>query len=72
MLKDLKTRWWGVTILLLLNFYVLGLYSEYIINREVWKEVQIIVTLGVLVMIVYSIKLVVNFIYNLLKEKEND
>ena len=63
---------WGVTILTIVYFYVIGLYAEYIISREVMKEVQIVFTLGVLVYTIYMVKLGYNFIYNYLKEKQND
>jgi hypothetical protein len=46
MLKSLKTKWWGVALLSLINLYVIGLFSEYIISREVIKEIQIVLTLG--------------------------
>lgn len=72
MLKSLTTKWWGVTILSLINLYLIGLFSEYILNREVMKEIQIVLTLGVLVGVVYNIKLIVNFIYNYLKGEKND
>lgn len=72
MLKSLTTKWWGVAILSLINLYLIGLFSEYIISREVMKEVQIVLTLGVLVGIVYNIKLIVNFFYNYLKQQKND
>ena len=72
MLKNLTTKWWGVTILSLINLYLIGLFSEYILNREVMKEVQLVLTLGVLVSTVYVIKLIVNFIYNYLKQEKND
>ena len=72
MLKSLTTKWWGVTILSLINLYLIGLFSEYIISREVMKEVQIVLTLGVLIGIVYNIKLIVNFFYNYLKQQKND
>jgi hypothetical protein len=68
MIKSLTTKWWGVTILSLINLYLIGLISEYIFSREAIKEVQIILTLGVLVSTIYSIKLIVNFIYSYLKK----
>jgi hypothetical protein len=34
------------------------------------EEVQIVLTLGVLVYTIYTIKLIVNFIYNYLKEEK--
>jgi hypothetical protein len=67
MLKSLTTKWWGVSILSLINLYLIGLFSEYILSREVMKEVQIVLTFGVLVSTIYNIKLIVNFIYNYLK-----
>ena len=70
--KSLTTKWWGVAILSLINLYMIGLFSEYIFSREVMKEVQIVLTLGVLVGIVYNIKLIVNFFYNYLKQQKND
>ena len=63
---------WGVTILTMVYLYVIGLFTEYIISREVMKEVQIVFTLGVLVYTIYMVKLGYNFIYNYLKEKQND
>ena len=72
MFKNLTTTWWGVSILLIINLYIVDLFSEYIINREVMKEVQIVLTLGVLVSSVYVIKLLVNYVYNNLKEKKDD
>ena len=72
MLKSLTTKWWGVTILSLINLYLIELFSEYILSREVIKELQIVLTLGVLVSTVYNIKLIVNLIYNYLKQEKND
>jgi hypothetical protein len=68
MIKSLTTKWWGVTILSLINFYLVGLFSGYIFSREAIKEVQIVLTLGVLVSIIYNIKLIVNFIYTYIKK----
>ena len=67
MLKSFTKKWWGVSILSLINLYVIGLFSEHIINREVLKEIQIVLTLGVLVTTIYTTKLIVSFIYNYLK-----
>jgi Na+/H+ antiporter NhaB len=67
MLKSFTKKWWGVSILSLINLYVIGLLSEYIINREVLKEIQIVLTLVVLVTTIYTTKLIVSFIYNYLK-----
>jgi hypothetical protein len=63
---------WGVTILTIVYLYVINLYTEYIISREVMSEIQIVLTLGVLVYTYYMSKLIYNFIYNNLKEEKND
>jgi hypothetical protein len=63
---------WGVTILTMVYLYVIGLFTEYIISREVMGEVQIVLTLGVLVYTYYMLKLIYIFIHNNLKEKQND
>jgi Na+/H+ antiporter NhaB len=72
MFKNLTTKWWGVSILLTINLYLIGLLSEYIISREVIKEIQIVLTLGVLVSTIYVTKLTINFIHNYLKQEKND
>ena len=72
MIKSLTTKWWGVAIISLINLYLIGLFSEYIFSREVMKEIQIVLTLGVLVSTIYNIKLVINLIYNYLKQEKND
>ena len=72
MIESLTTKWWGVAIISLINLYLIGLFSEYIFSREVMKEIQIVLTLGVLVSTVYNIKLIVNLIYNYLKQEKND
>jgi len=63
---------WGVTILTMVYLYVIGLFAEYIVSREVMKEVQMVLALGVLVYTYYMLKLIYIFIHNNLKEKEND
>jgi hypothetical protein len=51
---------------------VIGLFAEYIVSREVMKEVQIVSALGVLVYTYYMLKLAYNFIHNYLKGEKND
>ena len=63
---------WGGTILTMVYLYVIGLFTEYIISREVMKEVQMVLALGVLVYTYYMLKLIYIFIHNNLKEKQND
>ena len=72
MFKNLTTKWWGVSILLIINLYMIGLLSEYIISREVMGEIQIVLTLGVLVSTIYVTKLTINFIHNYLTQEKND
>jgi Na+/H+ antiporter NhaB len=70
MFKNLTTKWWGVSILLIINLYMIGLLSEYIISREVMEEIQIVLTLGVLVSTIYVTKLTINFIHNYLTQEK--
>jgi Na+/H+ antiporter NhaB len=70
MFKNLTTKWWGVSILLIINLYMIGLLSEYIISREVMGEIQIVLTLGVLVSTIYVTKLTINFIHNYLTQEK--
>ena len=72
MFKKFMLGGWGVTILTMVYLYVIGLFTEYIISREVMKEVQMVLALGVLVYTYYMLKLIYIFIHNNLKEKEND
>jgi hypothetical protein len=72
MLSKLKSTWWGVTILTIVYLYVLDMFFEYIISRDVPTEIIMLLTLGVLVYTYHTIKLTHNFIYNNLKEKQND
>jgi hypothetical protein len=63
---------WGVIILTMIYLSVMGMYFEYIINREVLEVVQLVLTLGVLVYTVYMVKLIINLVYNFIKKEEND
>jgi uncharacterized membrane protein YjjP (DUF1212 family) len=72
MFKKFMLGGWGVTILTMVYLYVIGLFTEYIISREVIKEVQMVLALGVLVYTYYMLKLIYIFIHNNLKEKQND
>ena len=63
---------WGVTILTMVYLYVIGLFTEYIVSREVMKEVQMVLALGVLVYTYYMLKLIYIFINNNLKKTQND
>ena len=73
MLNKLKSTGWGVITLTLLYFCGISLFVEYVISRESVHPLIIIgSTLGVMGCTYYIITLVVNFIYNKLKEKQND
>lgn len=70
MFKNLKTKWWGVTILSLINFLLLNLISEYIFSKKSIVEIQIVLILGVLVSTIYTIKLMISFTYNYFKKNK--
>jgi len=72
MFKKFIFSGWGLFLTLFIYWYVLTAYFEYVINREVAKELQIGSALGVLAYTVFVIKLITNFINNNLNEKQND
>ena len=72
MVKNFMLSGWGVAILTIVYLYVIDLFAEYIISREVMKEVQMVLGLGVLVYTYYMLKLIYIFINNNLKETQND
>jgi uncharacterized BrkB/YihY/UPF0761 family membrane protein len=72
MFNKIKLGGWGVTILVIIHLYIVNLYTEFILSREVSIELQIVSTLGVLVSTYYMFKLIYKFIYNNLKEKKDD
>ena len=72
MVKNFMLSGLGVTVLTLFYLYMIDLFAEYIISREVASEIQIVSTLGVLVYTYYLLKLIYNFIQNNLKQKQND
>jgi hypothetical protein len=72
MVKNFMLSGWGVAILTIVYLYVIDLFAEYIISREVASEIQIVLSLGVLVYTYYLLKLIYNFIQNNLKQKQND
>ena len=72
MFKNFTLSWWGVSILTIVYLYLIELFNEYIISREVASEIQIVLTLGVLVGTYYILKLIYNFIQNNLKQEKND
>ena len=70
MFKKLKENGWVLAILVVINLWSLGIYFEYTINREMIKEVQLVLTLGVLVFTIYVVKLITEFIHNFIKKEE--
>jgi hypothetical protein len=72
MFNKIKLGGWGVIILVIIHLYVVNLYTEFILSREVSIELQSVSTLGVLVSTYYMFKLIYKFIYNNLKEKKDD
>ena len=72
MLKKFMLSWWGVSILTIVYLYLINLFTEYIISREVASEIQIVLTFGVLVYTYYMLKLVYNFIHKSIKKEKND
>jgi hypothetical protein len=72
MIKKFMLSWWGVSILTIVYLYLIELFTEYIISREVASEIQIVLTFGVLVYTYFMLKLIYNFINNNLKQEKND
>ncbi len=72
MFKKFIFSGWGLFLTLFIYWYVLTAYFEYVINREVAKELQIVLAFGVLAYTVFVIRFIVNFTKNNLKEKQND
>ena len=70
MLKRFMFSGFGLFLLTFIYLDVLSLYFEYVINREVAKELQIVLGLGVLTYTVFIVKLIVNLVQNNLKQKE--
>jgi hypothetical protein len=72
MFKTEKLGLWGVIILTTIYLYVINLYFEYIINREVESEIQIVLGLVALSYTIFQIKLIVNKLSNFLKKEEKN
>jgi len=72
MFKTEKLGLWGVIILTTIYLYVINLYFEYIINREVASEIQIVLGLVALSYTIFQIKLIVNKLSNFLKKEEKN
>jgi hypothetical protein len=72
MFKVEKLGVWGVIILTTVYFFVMNMFFEYVINREVYPIVQIWAGLIVLFYTVLMVRLIVNLINNFIKKEEND
>jgi predicted membrane chloride channel (bestrophin family) len=72
MFKTEKLGLWGVILLTTIYLYVINLYFEYIINREVSSEIQIVLGLVALSYTIFQIKLIVNKLSNLFKKEKKD
>jgi hypothetical protein len=73
MFKTEKLGLWGVIILTTIYLYLMNLYFEYILSREVQTEIQIVVSLFALAYTIFQIKLIVKeVIYLFKKEEKND
>jgi hypothetical protein len=72
MFKTEKLGLWGVIILTTIYLYLMNLYFEYIINREVESEIQIVLGLVALSYTIFQIKLIVNKLSNLFKKEEKN
>jgi hypothetical protein len=72
MFKTEKLGLWGVIILTTIYLYLMNVYFEYIINREVSSEIQIVLGLVALSYTIFQIKLIVNKLSNLFKKEEKN
>jgi hypothetical protein len=72
MFKTEKLGLWGVILLTTIYLYVINLYFEYIINREVSSEIQIVLGLVALSYTIFTLKLIVNLVYNFIKKEEKN
>lgn len=68
MIKEFASKWWGIILLTFIYLYMVDLFGDYIMSREVMPEIQIVLTLGVLVYTYYMFKLSYKFIINYLKQ----
>jgi ABC-type sugar transport system permease subunit len=72
MFKKEKLGLWGVIILTTIYLYLMNLYFEYIINREVASEIQIVVSLVALAYTIFQVKLIVKKAVSLFKKEEKN
>jgi hypothetical protein len=73
MFKVERLGTWGVIILTMIYLIVINTFFEYVINREVNSVIQIVAVLVALAYTVFTLKLIINLVYNIIKkEEEND
>jgi len=73
MIKKLTSTLWGVIALTLTYLCGISLLAEYVISRESFHPLIIMVTtLGAMGCTYYLVSLIFDFTYNRLKEKKND
>lgn len=72
MFKTEKLGLWGVIILTTIYLYLINLYFEYILSREVAGEIQIVVSLIALAYTIFQVKLIVKKAVSLFKKEEKN
>jgi|688.fasta_scaffold09709_26 hypothetical protein len=73
MFKVERLGTWGVIILTMIYLIVINTFFEYVINREINSVIQIVAVLVALAYTVFTLKLIINLVYNIIKkEEEND
>tara|TARA_R110000868_G_scaffold39555_1_gene137671 strand:+ start:162 stop:383 length:222 start_codon:yes stop_codon:yes gene_type:complete len=72
MFKVEKLGTWGVIILTTIYLILINTFFEYVINREVNSTIQIVGVLIALAYTVFTLKLIINLVYNFIKKEEKN
>jgi hypothetical protein len=72
MFKVEKLGTWGVIILTTIYLILINTFFEYVINREVNSTIQIVAALVALAYTIFTLKLIVNLVYNFIKKEEKN
>jgi hypothetical protein len=72
MFKVEKLGTWGVITLTVIYLTLISVFFEYVINREVNYLIQIVSLFIALGYTIFTIKLIVNLVYNFIKKEQND
>ena len=72
MFKVERLGTWGVIILTMIYLIVINTFFEYVINREVNSIIQIVAVLVALAYTVFTLKLIINLVYNFIKKEEKN